>query len=313
MIRLKPCIAAILLSAALPALAADPAPSVPARVDKLEKEMKAVQRKVFPGGSPAFFEPEIAPAPVTTTAGTPATAPINELTGRVNSLERALSELTAKIEEDEHRLSILSTQTAKDRGEFDARLKALETPPQPVAAPPQPSADDTPPARPVRGKGRAVAPPPAGADPSPPTKPAPPTVTPAGKPGTDPGEDAYMAGYQLWSDKKYGEAEKQLQLVIDKYPKHKRVSYARNLLGRAQLDEGKPATAAQTFLENYKADPHGERAPDSLFYLGTSLTQLKKTDNACRAFDELQDVYGATMSAAIKAKLPAARKAAACK
>lgn len=310
MIRLKPCLAALLLTAAVPALAADPAPSVPARVDKLEKEMKAVQRKVFPGGSPAFFEAEIAPAPVTATAGTPATTPINELTGRVNSLERALSELTAKIEEDEHRLSLLSAQSAKDRGEFDARLKALETPPQPVAAA-APPPEDTPPARPARGKGKAV-PPSADVDAPPPAKTAPP-ATPVGKPSGDAGEDAYMAGYQLWTDKKYGEAEKQLQLVIDKYPRHKRVSYARNLLGRAQLDDGKPATAAQTFLENYKADPHGDRAPDSLFYLGTSLTQLKKTDNACRAFDELQDVYATSMSAAIKAKLPAARKAAECK
>ena len=31
------------------------------RVERLEKEMRAVQRSVFPGGSPAFFEGEIAP------------------------------------------------------------------------------------------------------------------------------------------------------------------------------------------------------------------------------------------------------------
>src|SRR3546814_5331312 len=31
------------------------------RVDRLEKQMRAVQRSVFPGGNPAFFEGEIAP------------------------------------------------------------------------------------------------------------------------------------------------------------------------------------------------------------------------------------------------------------
>src|SRR3546814_20320222 len=32
------------------------------RVDRLEKQMRAVQRSVFPGGNQAFFEGEIAPA-----------------------------------------------------------------------------------------------------------------------------------------------------------------------------------------------------------------------------------------------------------
>jgi TolA-binding protein len=307
MMPVKPFLVLLLLSAAVPALAADPAPTTNQRVDRLEKELRAVQRKVFPGGSPAFFEPEIAPPAAAAPTGTPANAPLNELTGRVNALERSLAELTAKIEEDEHRLTILSQQAAKDRGEFDARLKTLETPPAPAPA----AAEETlppPPARPIRGKPTKT--PPASVDAE-----APPAVdTPVAKPTSgDPGEDAYMAGYKLWADKKYPEAEAALTAVIKKYPKHKRATYARNLLGRAQLDEGKPATAAQTFLANYQSDPHGERAPDSLFYLGQSLTQLKKTDNACRAFDELQDVYGATMSETIKAKLPAARKAAACK
>ena len=58
------------LMAALLLLSTAPAAFAPAqaqadlggRVDKLEKEMKAVQRKVFPGGDNRFFEPEITPA-----------------------------------------------------------------------------------------------------------------------------------------------------------------------------------------------------------------------------------------------------------
>lgn len=318
---LRFALALLLSTAAVPALA-DPSPDVPQRVDKLEKEMRAVQRKVFPGGSPAFFEPEIqAPQTAPAQAGAPAGAPLNELTGRVDALEKALSQVTSQNEELTHRLQIVSEQSAKDRTEFDTRLKALEAgaAPTPAATPP---VADAAPIKPAKGKPAKLVP----ADTDAPVidakpikaaaadKPvkdaAAPTATPA---SGDPAEDGYMAGYKLWSDKKYADAEATLADVAKKYPKSKRASYARNLIGRAQLDEGKPATAAQTFLANYQSDPHGERAPDSLFYLGVSLTQLKKTDNACRAYGELEDVYGATMSDSIKAKLPAAKKAAACK
>jgi len=300
---------ALLLSVSTaPLLAADPDPKMSGRVDKLEKEMKAVQRKVFPGGSPAFFEPEIAPQPVQQQVGTPASQPLNDLTARVDGIERELSRLTSQVEENQHRVEVLTDQSAKDHREWDARLKALET----AAAPPPPPAAvpilDVPPVKtaPAKGKGGKPLPLPADA----PVDVAPIKTAPA---SGDPAEDAYMAGYKLWADKKYPEAEVVLDKVAKQYPKHKRASYARNLLGRSQLDEGKPATAAQTFVENYQTDPHGERAPESLFYLGQALTQLKKTEKACLAYNELQDVYGSTMAASLKARLPEARKAAACK
>ena len=56
----KAMIALLLVSAAAP-LAAQQSMPVEKRVDKLEKEMKAVQRKVFPGGAQTYFEPEIKP------------------------------------------------------------------------------------------------------------------------------------------------------------------------------------------------------------------------------------------------------------
>jgi len=35
-------------------------------------------------------------------------------------------------------------------------------------------------------------------------------------------------------------AQQQLLRVVQQYPRHARISYARNLLGRAYLDDGKP-------------------------------------------------------------------------
>ena len=83
----KAIVALLLLSAsAVPAVAQQSLP-VEKRVDKLEKEMKAVQRKVFPGGAQQFFEPEIKPqvAPAVP-AGTPVDTPVTDLTRRVDAL-----------------------------------------------------------------------------------------------------------------------------------------------------------------------------------------------------------------------------------
>ena len=104
-------------------------------------------------------------------------------------------------------------------------------------------------------------------------------------------EDGYNYGYRLWEAKFYPEAQVTLDETITKYPKHKRASYARNLLGRAWLDDKKPATAVKIFYDNYKTDPRGERAPESLFFLGSALTDLDKTAEACEAFGELAKAY----------------------
>jgi TolA-binding protein len=128
----------------------------------------------------------------------------------------------------------------------------------------------------------------------------------------DPGEDAYLVGYRLWHAKKYREAVKALKMMVSQYPNHRRASYAQNLLGRAYLDDGKPALAAKAFYKNYKTRPRGERAPDSLYYLGKVLTQLKKRDRACHAYNELGDVYGATLSDSLRSMLAKGRADAKC-
>ena len=70
--------------------------------------------------------------------------------------------------------------------------------------------------------------------------------------------------------------------------------------------------AAEALLANYRGNPKGERAPDSLFYLGQSLVALKQPAQACKAYAELEDVYGASMRADLKSLLPAAKSRAGC-
>lgn len=104
-----------------------------------------------------------------------------------------------------------------------------------------------------------------------------------------------------------------LEETVTKNPKHKRASFARNLLGRAWLDDKKPATAVKVFYDNYKNDPRGERAPDSLFFLGSALTDLGKTAEACEAFGELAKAYPDIASGRLSDRIAGGKTRAKCK
>lgn len=314
MVRLRLGIV-LLLAATTAARAADPRPTLDVRVDRVEKELRAVQRKVFPTGAPAFSEPEIAPQSAAQPAGQPAGSPLADLTARVDALERTVSQLTGQIEQDEHRLTLLSEQSAQDRHDFDERLKRVEAAaPPPPAAPAPKMQDEAIPAplpRATLGAPRVSTPPPAKLVPARPRADDAAATAPAST--GDPAEDAYLAAYRLWADKRYTEAEAALKAFVARYPKHKRTSYAQNLLGRAYLDDNHPATAAEAFAANYQTNPRGDRAPESLYYLGQALMQLKKPADACRVYDELDSAYGDKLPDTLKARAAAARRDAKCK
>ena len=131
-------------------------------------------------------------------------------------------------------------------------------------------------------------------------------------PANDPAELAYDEGFKLWQAGKYDEAITTLRAFSSAYPKHRRTSWANNLAGRALLDKGEPRAAAEALLANYRSNPSGERAADSLYYLGQALMQLNQPAQACKAYSELESVYGATMRAELKRLLPAAKADARC-
>ena len=286
--------------------------NVEGRVGKLESEMRAVQRKVFPGGNAAMVEPQIAPEATTSVPnGVPATSPVADLSNRVTALEQQMATMTGQIEQTQYRLRQIEDQFAAYKKATDARLAA------PVAASTDAS-DPTAVAPPTRGAvraagdtapGRAADAKPAAADPARSTR-----AASVDKPNTgDAAEDGYTYGYRLYTAKMYPEAEAQLKQVVASYPKHRRASFAQNLLGRSYLDEGKPSLASIAFYDNYKKFPEGERAPDSLYYLGQSLTKLNKPADACKVYGELTDVYGDKIAASMKADVAKARVAAKCK
>lgn len=303
--------ATLALAATMPAQAQDGA--IDKRVERLEKEMRAVQRSVFPGGSPTFFEGEIAPD---NTPGERArsNAPVIDLTARVDALESQLQALTGQTEQNAFQLRELEKRFTAYKAEMDKRFAE----PEPAATPA--SLSPAPTVKPPATTSTAVA--------APAKKPA----TPAAKPAaTTPNaarlalvkkveipatgnetKDAYDYGYRLWEAKLYPEAQAQLKQVVTKWPSSSHASFAQNLLGRAYLDEGKPSLAAVAFYNNYKDRPSGARAPHSLMYMGVALDKLGRKADACKAFRELEEVYGDKAPQDVRTDAAAAKTKAGC-
>jgi TolA-binding protein len=305
---------ACVLAAATPALAQK---TVEGRVDKLEKEMNAVQRKVFPGGAGQVIAPDVTPeaAPVQQ-AGTPASSPLADLTSRVSAIETQVARLTGQVEENEHRLRLLEDANTK----LAAQVQALQA--QAMAAA-QPAPDPTPPAPFVAPSGPPPKPVAVAPAKTPPVVTAKPgaaasqartdAVAAIEKPGTgNPALDGYTYGYRLWMAKFYPEAEAQLEDMLAKYGNDPMASRTGNLLGRAYLDDAKPTQAAKVLFDNYRARPKGDRAAESLAWVGEALIQLKRPKDACLAYDELKDSFGEAVPANVKDMVAKGRVTAKC-
>ena len=257
----------------------------------------------------------------------------SSLAQRLDAVERQLHQLINQEEQNGHRVSVVESNLNQVKSDSDSRMNALE---QKVATlsvpPPQPAqtsdeSADTTPAKPVTSKSKTESASKSKADSGPKSRKTQTASAAADKTvvqskdesdsdstaaASDPGEDAYSAGYHLWADGDYAGAVKSLTSFTAQYPNHKRVSWARNLIGRALLEEGQPRAAAEAFLANYRSDPGGGRAQDSLYYLGQSLMKLNQPGQACKAYAELESVYGAKVRPDIKSMLPKAKADAGC-
>jgi TolA-binding protein len=281
----------LMASVAAPALAQRGDP-LDRRVDRLETQLRAVQRRVFPNGQPV--EPEIGARPGPVAGDNLSGDALANLSARVDAIEAQLRTLTGQVEESNNRSRQVEDQISRLRAELSARIERIEAP---AAA----SLVESPPAATTASRRQRAA-----ADP-----PAATIAAPAAEAGPASAEEAYNAGFRLWNEHRYGEAQAALEAAATRYPTGRWISWTRNLQGRAYLDDNKPATAARILLANYQDNPRGERAADSLYYLGQALTRLNRRPEACRVYDELASVYP-TMREELRRRIPQARTDARC-
>jgi TolA-binding protein len=301
-------LAALVLVIAAPALAQSSFdPGAEARLRKLEAEVGALQRKVFPGGDGTFF-PQLQPGTTATPAtGTPATAPTTDMLARMDALDGQIARLTAQVEESGNKVAQLETRLVKLEGGAvpAAAGSATVVAPAPAATTaavvPKPALV----VKPAVTTTKSV--------PATPSASRLAAVRAVEKPATaDPGDDEYSYGFRLWEAKFFPEAEQQLKLYLQKYPKHIKISHARNLLGRAYLDEGNLDEAGKWFYENYKADKAGARAPDSVLYLAETWQRKKDTNRVCIALAQFVDDYPAEAAGRLRTQYDGVRGKVKC-
>ncbi|MEM7703144.1 MAG: tetratricopeptide repeat protein [Pseudomonadota bacterium] len=296
---------ALLVNTPAPALAQDGVSE--ARLRKLEAEIRALQRNVFPGGDERFFEPQIRPgeAPTTRNTSGPSTTAVTDILARLDAIEVQLQRLTGVTEENGNTIVQLTDRVAElearneatatvtevavdateDQTAMDTNLSAMgaaQGTPEPSSAQvselpelvPSATATETTATGPTAERLAAVQ-----------------AIT---KPQTeDPADDEYSYGFRLWNAGFYPEARQQLNAFLDQYPDHWRATYGRNLLGRAYLDDGMTEEAARWFLRNYQTDRTAPRAADSLLFLADAMIKRDDTRRACIALAEFGDTYPA--------------------
>ena len=279
-------------TAALLALTATPAAAQrqttpEQRIDRLEKQVRQMSRQVFPKGQPAD------------TAGysdDPAATQIqaNQLSNRLDSVEQQMTAILRASEENGSRIATMEAELARLRADQDRRLRAIESGSGDGPATASDSAtdevDETPPA------------------------PRPRTETPRSTPAAalNGAEAAYDAGFRLWEAKKYDSAIASLRKMVAAYPDDRRVSWANNLIGRSLLDKGQYRPAAEALLANYRGNKGGERAADSLYYLGQAQMKLGQPGQACRAYGEAEAIYGAKLRVDLKKLIADGKAQASC-
>ncbi len=261
------------------------------RIEKIEKDLRVLQRKVFPKGAPTYLEPETTTAAPQSAPALPDNSALLAMQERLDALEVRLQTLTGQLEQANFRLRQMEDGLARFKSDAEFRLNALEGgKPAGVAA-----ADPAAPATANAGTldtdtAKAATP----------------------KKSADAIEAAYLEAYNFVEAKDYPKAEQALAGFVKANPASRRASYAQYWLGRVYMVQKKYDEAALAFAEGYEKFPKGERAPDTLLWLGKSLVARGQPDLACRSLGELDVAYKAIARGRLANDLKATRKDAKC-
>ncbi len=295
------------------------------RVERLQQELKTLQRAVYgsPGGNVAGGA---------TAAGRPQTA---RLELRLSQLENQIRTLTGKVEELTFKVDRVGKRLDGLAADVDRRLARLEAggaamagqttlPPSGQQAAAAPQGDLRQPSLGALPQGQATGGQAPGGQAQPTYDSGPkvlgtvpaenleavrkqaveqgaavPSTTPAQTTAPQTAarqfstpQEQYDYAFGLLSQANYSEAERALASFLQAYPDDPLAGNAKYWLGETHYVRGQYRDAAVTFAEGYQNYPDSSKAPDNLLKLGKSLSALGQTDDACGTLDELLKRYG---------------------
>lgn len=271
--------------------------SLAQRMERLERDLQAVQRQVYSGsgGQPSGLAP----------AGSadPAYA---QLQLQVQALEGEMQNLLGQIEQTQIEMRQLRSELDARFRDIDFRLSGLEgrepTTPAPL------------------GSGFSGGAAPGGTSPAPITSPGPgasagapdlqsqlnslqgggqPAVSAPAQPQSQqeivafagPPEQRYDNALTFLQQGDHANAERALSQFITDHGDSELAGNAYYWLAETYYVRSQYRDAASTFLEGLQKHPDSTKAPDSLLKLGMSLSALGQNDQACRTFSEVSKRY----------------------
>ncbi|MEM8798793.1 MAG: tol-pal system protein YbgF [Pseudomonadota bacterium] len=311
------------------------------RLDAVEKQLRAVQRKVFDGVNPRLF-PQDGEANIRVDDTTPPSQSGEggnltlELLERVTALETRLQSINRQWEELSFQQRQATQALEQFRADVEFRLERLEAaaglslvaegptgPADGALSDPSASSEDAfaqgsdteDVANPAGfGDGRPVDPPAGQADALVPDALVPDASAPELAPGELPvgrAQDQYKYAFSFVRRGDYAGAKDAFRAFLDRHSESELASGAHYWLGRSYFIEGQFADAADAFLTGYEGFPQGDKAAENLAFLGISLIELEAPEEACAAFDTFDSQYGNAASS-LKERVDDARKQADC-
>lgn len=272
------------------------AQAIEKRIERLEKQLRAVQRKVFEGRDVAF------PADGADTAAASSAAPAQavDMERRIMALEEQLRMLTGQIEELQFQGSQTKEQLDNFMADAEFRFGQLEGKGGTTAGPAGAAAMATTPSA-VAAEANELPATPAAGD----TASLPEGVLPAGT-----ASEQYNYAYSLLAQGKYDTAEAALRAFVAAHPKDDLAGNAQYWLGQSLFVRGRFNEAAREFVSGYQTYPKSSKAPAYLLKIGISLAKIGQKQDACDVFTELKTRFPDSPES--KDRRPPEEKAAGC-
>ncbi|MEE8371417.1 MAG: tol-pal system protein YbgF [Sphingomonadales bacterium] len=279
---------AVGLGSALPASAQsrDDIRSLRKQVVRLEKQLRAVQKRVYVKGAPTAEELEteaVREAEKTRSA----TELLANMEVRIGRIETRLRELTGKVEEAEFRQSGFLKEFTKLQADIEFRFKELEERGVPAKAPgkgaekkrspfvttksPKEAEEQLKKAREVERQFKAK-------------------IEEARLPAGSP-EEQYDFAQDLMRRGEYEGAEAAFSAFIAKNPEHTLAGNAQYWLGETFYVRKDYPRAAEAFLVGYQKYGSSSKGPDSLLKLGLTMAGMDQGGEACTILRELEIRY----------------------
>ncbi len=257
------------------------AQSVRKRLDIIEKQLKAVQRKVFKPGSQFPQQPD------EQSAGQAAAVSgekmrLADIESRIAQMETQLRQLTGRIEESNYQADRLKQQMEVMARDYEFRLKELETAGSKTVKPAVPESSA---AEPADDRAADILP-----------------------KGTE--QQQYSYAQKLVTKGQYARAEAALGEFLKRYPKAKLAGNAQYWLGQTYYVRKMYTKATRAFLEGYNIYPDSPKAPAFLLKIGMSLNAMGEKVDACDAYRELASRFPDSLES--KNKRPPEEKRAGC-